>query len=157
MVYEWKGRTYAVNANVVGKEVEKLEKEKGEVTAKDLVDVARSKDSPIHRLFEWDDAKAAEGYRVSQATKVLCALSIVQPDTAEPTTIRAYMNIADEADNPTRRTGKFINTQDAFRSPEKRNLILRVAIRELKELQQKYSKLSELAKVFEEINKLGAY
>ena len=66
----------------------------------------------------------------------------------------AYMNVADEADNPTRRTGTFINTHDAFKNAEKRNLILRVAVRELKELERKYEALTELAKVFEQIDEV---
>lgn len=154
MVYEWKGRKFAVNANVVGAEIEKIEKEKGEVTARDLVDRATPEDSVLHRLFEWDDAKAADGYRLQQASKVLCHLNIVQEDMPGPTVIRAYMNVADDADNPTRRTGRFVNAHDALADENKRNLILRVAIRELKELQRKYHELSELSKVFEAIDEL---
>ena len=120
-----------------------------------MVDVARSEDSVLHRLFEWDDAKAAESYRLHQASVMLCALKIVRYDTPEPITVRAYMNVADDADNPTRRTGTFINTQDAFADPKKRNLILRVAIRELREIQNKYCRLTELAEVFQAIDNLS--
>ena len=154
MVYEWKGRAYSVNANVVGTEVEKIEREKGAVTARDLVDRARPEDSALHRLFEWNDAKAAEHYRIQQASQILCALSITMSESPEATVVRAYMNVAEDADNPTRRTGTFINTHDAFMDEEKRNLILRVAIRELKELERKYAKLTELAEVFKAIDKL---
>lgn len=154
MVYEWKGRKFNVDPNTVGREVEKIEKAKGEVTARDLVEAARAEDSVLHRLFEWDDAKAADGYRLHQATKILCALSITMEGTQEPTVVRAWMNVADEADNPTRRTGTFVNTQDAFRDPQKRGIVLRSAIRELKEIQRKYAKLTELAEVFAAIERL---
>lgn len=154
MVYEWKGRKYSVSADIVGKEIEKIERENGEVTSRSLVDAARPTTSALHDLFEWDDTKAAESYRIHQAGKVLCSLSIVCEDTPEPTTVRAYMNVADEADNPTRRTGSFINMQDAFSDKKKRDLILRVAIRELKELRKKYEVLTELAYVFEAIDRL---
>lgn len=154
MVYEWKGRKFGVSANIVGKEVEKIEKKHGEVTPKSLVDAARPEKSALHKLFEWDDAKAAEGYRRRQALDIITHLAIVQEDMSEPTTVRAYMNVAEDADNPTRRTGTFINTQDAFADEEKRALILRVAIRELKELRHKYDTLTELAAVFEEIDRL---
>lgn len=154
MVYEWKGRKYAVNANIVGKEVEKIEREQGEVTARSFVEAARSEDSPLHNLLEWNDSKAAEKYRMYQASVIICCLSVVHEDTPEPTRVRAYMNVADDADNPTRRTGSFINVQDAFADKEKRALILRVAIRELKELQQKYNALTELSAVFDAIKQL---
>ena len=155
MVYQWKGRKYAVSADIVGKEVERIEKKQGEVTSKSLVDAARPEKSALHKLFEWDDAKAAEKFRIHEAGMILCALSIVREDMPEPTVVRAYMNVADDADNPTRRTGSFVNTQDAFSDPEKRELILRVAVRELKEIRQKYETLTELAKVFEAIDQLN--
>jgi hypothetical protein len=34
-----------------------------ELTEQIVVDAARSPDSPLHSLFEWDDAKAARKYR----------------------------------------------------------------------------------------------
>ena len=154
MVYQWKGRKFNMDANIVGKEVEKLEKEQGEITARGLVNAARPEDSPLHSLFEWDDAKAAEGFRRRQALDIIIHLAIVREDTPEPTTVRAYMNVADEADNPTRRTGTFINTEDAFKDAEKRGLILRCAIRELREIKAKYNALTELAEVFEAIDAL---
>ena len=154
MVYKWKGRDYKVKAEVVGKELEKLKKKNGEVTAGDFVDAARSKESPLHSLLEWDDKKAAEGYRRQQATQIICHLAIEMDDTEETATVRAFMNVADEADNPTRRTGSFIDTQTAFENKETRELILRCAIRELKEIRQKYAKLQELATIFEAIDKM---
>lgn len=155
MVYKWKGRKYSVSANIVGKEVEKLEKKYGEVTARNFVEAARPVKSPLHKLLEWDDTKAAEAWRIQQAGTIICCLSIEREDTPEPITVRAYMNVADNADNPTRRTGSFINTQDAFSDKDKRDLILRVAIRELKELRQKYATLTELADIFETIDQLN--
>lgn len=154
MVYQWKGRKYAVSADIVGKEVEKLEKKYGEVTAKNFVDAARSEKSPLHKLLEWDDTKAAEKYRIHQAGVIICNLHVEMEDTPEPVTVRAYMNVADDADNPTRRTGSFINVNDAFADEKKRSLILRVAIRELKELRQKYDTLTELEAVFVAIDSL---
>lgn len=154
MVYKWKGRHYSVSADIVGKEVEKLEKKYGEVTARNFVDAARPEKSPLHKLLEWDNTKAAEAWRIQQAGTIICCLSIQRENTPEPVTVRAYMNVADGADNPTRRTGSFINTQDAFSDKEKRSMILKVAVRELKELQQKYSNLQELAAVFEAIDRL---
>lgn len=154
MVYQWKGRKYSVSANVVGKEVEKIEREQGQVTAKSFVEAARPEDSPLHKLLEWDNTKAAESWRIQQASTIICCLSVVRTDTPEPTTVRAYMNVADNADNPTRRTGSFINVEDAFADKEKRALILRVAIRELQEFRHKYNTLTELANVFDAIDSL---
>lgn len=155
MVYKWEGRKFGVSADIVGKEVEKIEKKYGEVTSRNFVEAARSESSPLHKLLEWDDTVAAEKFRIHQAGVIICHLHIEREDTLEPKTVRAYMNVADNVDNPTRRTGSFINTQDVFSDKEKRALILRVAIRELKELREKYIALSELADIFERIEKLS--
>ena len=154
MVYQWKGRKFGVSADIVGKEVEKIERKYGEVTAKNFVEAARPEDSVLHKLLEWDDTKAAESWRIQQAGVIICCLSIVREDTGDPTVVRADMNVADDADNPTRRTGSFVNFQDAFSNKEKRALILRVAVRELREIRQKYDTLTELAAVFEAIDHL---
>ncbi|BBY37516.1 hypothetical protein MMAN_16500 [Mycobacterium mantenii] len=46
------------------RELERLAAEHGdELTEQVVVDAARSPDSPLHSLFEWDDAKAARKYR----------------------------------------------------------------------------------------------
>lgn len=153
MVYKWKGRNYGVNANIVGKELERLKEENGEITARLFVDAARPENSPLHKLLEWNDAKAAEKYRLQQASVIICHLGIANEDSSE-TTIRAYMNVADDADNPTRRAGSFIDTQTAFADEETRVLILRCAIRELREIEQKYKQMKELAEVFEAIDRL---
>ena len=45
------------------REFQRLATEHGELTNKIVVDAARSPDSPLHGLFEWDNAKAAAAYR----------------------------------------------------------------------------------------------
>lgn len=151
--YKWCGRQFPVNANVVGHEIERLEKAYGSVTAELLVNEARPITSPIHNLFEWNDAIAAENFRKQQATKVLCALTIENVQGRE---VRAYVNIATGAPDPVRRTGTFINVTDAFSDPNKRAIVLQVALRELNELKQKYKELTELNKIFTAITQVTA-
>jgi hypothetical protein len=46
------------------RELERLAAEQGdELTEETVVEAARSPDSYLHSLFEWDDAKAARKYR----------------------------------------------------------------------------------------------
>ncbi len=149
--YKWCGRQFPVNANIVGQEVEKIEKTYGSVTAELLVDTARAVTSPIHDLFEWNDAIAAEGFRKQQAAKILCALTIENVQGKE---VRAYVNVSQGAPDPVRRTGTFINVTDAFSDPNKRAIVLQVALRELNELKQKYKELTELEKIFKAITQV---
>jgi hypothetical protein len=50
------------------RELERLAAEYGdELTEENVVEAARSPDSYLHSLFEWDDAKAARKHRESWA------------------------------------------------------------------------------------------
>ena len=152
MVYSWKDQfSYKIPAEVVGKEFEKLERKNGGVTRENVLDSARSSNSPLHELFEWNDTVAAEQYRLQQATTLICALHIeVDSQDDEPQKLRAYVNVGDE------RSGRFINIDTAFQNNETRDIVLERALRELKAFEKKYRALSEFSSLFAEINKLTA-
>ena len=149
MVYKWGFMKYSVDANKVGEIVEKIEKEKGKVTHQDLVDVARPKKSAIHGLFEWDDSKAAEKYRLDQARQILHNLTIVR-ENKEP--IRAYVNIVKSTG--IKNIGHYANIQSAMENEQSREVVLANALAELQAFQRKYSELKELARLFMEIDNL---
>lgn len=48
-----------------------LETADGRLTPDAVVDDARSKASPLHDLFEWDNKKAASAWRIQQAREVI--------------------------------------------------------------------------------------
>lgn len=58
----------------------------GDLRPADIVADARSTDSPLHELFEWDDTLAAELYRLSQATRILHVVAKVGIPHERPTT-----------------------------------------------------------------------
>lgn len=47
--------------------LKQLVAEHGDATAKQLLELARPKKSPLHALFDWDDSNAGEKYRLQQA------------------------------------------------------------------------------------------
>lgn len=62
----------------------------GEFTPADVVRVAKPKKSPIHKHFEWDNDKAAQKFRLSQARCLIISISVeVQDDKS----IKAYHNV----------------------------------------------------------------
>lgn len=153
MVYKWKYYQYPVSANVVGKIIEKIEQENGSCTASALLDEARSEDSALHCLFEWNDTVAAEKYRHTQATQIITALVVTyEEDTDSPKTVRAFANVTD--DNS--KTGNFVTIARALSEKDSRNIVLQRALAELKAFKAKYSMLVELAELFDDINRLTA-
>jgi len=64
------------------KEVAEFLEEKfphGSLTAKEVLDLARPKSSPIHSHFDWNDSEAAESWRLHQA-RMLIACVVVEID-----------------------------------------------------------------------------
>ena len=56
-----------------------LEKQfpEGVFTSKQVLELARPKNSPIHQYFDWDDSHAAELYRLEQARQLIqCVVSV---------------------------------------------------------------------------------
>lgn len=146
MVYKWKNYKYSVPAEVVGKHFQKLEKKEGALTSQNVLESARSEKSPIHSLFEWDDTKAAEQYRLKQAAQIICNLTVEIETDDKPIECRAYMDISEA------KVGSFINVQSAFQSEESRDVVLRRALNELSAFKAKYKNLLELQDVFDVID-----
>lgn len=146
MVYKWKNYKYSVPAEVVGKHFQKLEKKEGALTSQNVLESARSEKSPIHSLFEWDDTKAAEQYRLKQAAQLICNLTVEIETDDKPIECRAYMDVSEA------KVGSFINVQSAFQSEESRDVVLRRALNELSAFKTKYKNLLELQDVFDVID-----
>jgi len=60
----------------------------------DVVNYARSEDTALHEMFEWDNTKAAERYRLAQARSVIRVCVIVNENTSEK--IRAFVSLSSD-------------------------------------------------------------
>ena len=153
MVYKWEGYAYSVDANIVGQQFEKIEKEKGEITSQTVLDEARPESSPIHELFEWDDTVAAEKYRLNTASSIIRCLAIeVEDKDKKPIKCKAFVNVSKESGVTAK--GKFINVSSAMENEDTRDIVIKRALNELRAFQNKYKSLVEFAGLFEEIDNL---
>lgn len=70
------------DAEVIGPQIEamaedgSLDTKSDEAARRTIVDTAQSANSPLHRYFEWDDAKAADLHRLDHAGKMLRSIRI---------------------------------------------------------------------------------
>lgn len=149
--YSYSGRNFNVPAATVGKVFEELEEEHGAVTDDNFLDYSRPEGSPTHKLFEWNDAEAAERYRLQQARSVINAvrIEVVLPESQTPVKIAAVMNVSD-----TNRDGsaRYINAEYALSNLRSRKAILKRAEAEMRTFRYKYSTLKELSKVMSAID-----
>ena len=134
------------DANKVGRYLEK--KFKGRVTAEKTEKIARDKNSPIHKYFEWDDTKAAYAHRLYQARSLINALYVVI-DGEEP--VRAYENVfVSEID-----ANEYVDIEDIAKVPTLQSQVLETAKRELIYWKLKYSRYDKFfRRIFSEISKL---
>lgn len=148
MIYKWKaGARAPVSAQVAGEVCERMNAN-GELTPKALVDASRPEDAPLHKVFEWDDAKAAERYRESQAAYIIRSIEVKREDMQEP--VRAFYTV------PTAGGQSFqYHSVDAIlRNADDRESLLDSAKRELEAFTRKYCQLTELAEIIEAAEKL---
>ena len=152
--YGWKINKYpGVSAEEAGKHIEKIQYEQGVVTSANLLESARPEDSAIHPCYEWDDAVAAEKYRLSQSNDLLQNLVqvIVAEDGSEEKVSRAFVNVA-EIDQFT--PGSYVKVETALSDEGMRRIVLQKALKEVLTFKAKYENLSELAEVFKAISDL---
>lgn len=149
MVYEWKKASYIkTDANIAGQMCEALESSVG-LSAQTLLDANRQEDAPLHSEFEWDDEKAAEGYRLSQARHIINCLCIKAEEAPNKEPIRAFFKVE-------RNESNYNNLETILQSEDSYAALLQAALSELKAFEKKYKQLKELASIFEELEKLTA-
>lgn len=159
MVYQWK-RNMPVDAQKAGEHLEKLEKKHGEVTPEIVLKDAKQEKSVLHSCFEWDDKKAAEGYRLTQARFILQNLTVCveKEGEEEPTLTRAFVNVSPVSMSGNK--GSYLSITNALSDEESRKIVLRNAMSELISYKRKYEELNELQEVFMAIDhvaeKVGA-
>jgi len=67
--------TGKINSNVIH-EILEVEKENG-LTAENLLEKAKIKDSPLHDLFDWNNTEAGEKWRLHQARVLINEVKII--------------------------------------------------------------------------------
>lgn len=121
--------------------------EQNRLTAKDLVEVSKDEDAPLHNYFEWDNEKCGEKWREQQG-RVLIANIVVQDvedEKSEP--VRAFFQIENE-------TSLYEPLTVIIKDEDKLQSLYDTAKRELKSFQKKYSRIKAFAGLFKEIDQL---
>lgn len=145
MVFEYKvNGLYSVDAQTAGEELERIYNENGELEPSKVVDESRPENAPLHSCFEWDDGIAAEKFREQQARNVIGNIVIVDEVEEKETYVRAYPHIGDTY------RPMYIVLENRDMTQE----LLQTALRELRSFEMKYRELSELAPVFDAIQKV---
>lgn len=148
--YAWRpGSRVNLDADKAGRELENIRNTHGgELKAPDVLERARSANSSLHDHFEWDDGKAAEQHRLTQAGELIRSITvdITRSNIEPPKTVRAFVSVEREGGR------SYTSTLHAMGDAELRRQVLEGAWRELLAIRQKYQGLEELARVFQAID-----
>lgn len=79
--------------NIIADELKQLVDDYGCITPEAVVKAAENPNSPLHGLFEWDDAIAGHKYRVEQAREVIRSIKLTV--TYETKTVCVPMYVRD--------------------------------------------------------------
>lgn len=125
------------------KELEKIRRaNKGRLHPESVVKSARSKRSPIHDYFEWEDSVAAHNFRVQQASELIRITVEVLPSSSVPS--RVYVSLPSDRLSG----GGYRSTKEVLLRSSTREEMLQSALVDLQALERKYGRLIELTDVF---------
>ena len=99
--YKWKIESFSkkIDANKVVDELNRIESKNGLLNPISILNEARNENSILHPLFEWDNNKAAEQYRLQQARNIINNIEIIIVSDSENFKIPVYEIITDMNNN----------------------------------------------------------
>lgn len=117
--------------------------EEGPRDPEDVLRVARPARSPIHRDFEWDDAKAAEAHRITQAEYILRSVAIVYVTDGVEEYTRAFQRVTILTDDGVKTT--YVPAQVVWSDPNYSAEVVARAKRDLVAWANRYRQYKGLA------------
>jgi hypothetical protein len=112
----------------------------------DIVEASRPVKAPTHEVFEWDDAEAADQYRLQQARQLVNHIMVIRQTDDGPVVTRAYHSVVAKADpDDERATRGYVSEAIVWREPKLRDQVVRDALRELQSWRDRYQHYAALA------------
>jgi len=141
----------------------------GLISPRKVLDYARDPQTSLHRKFEWDDTRAAEDYRLWQARKIIRLELVVlgkdekgqtiivsriesEEDGSGGHEVRAYVSLT--SDRAGDDSGGYRSLVDVLSDESYREQMLESAKKDMTIFKRKYQVLSQLSRVFEEMDKV---
>lgn len=115
------------------------EQQKGRLTPPAVVEAARDVRNPLHKHFEWDDAVAAQSYRLGQARMLIRSVALVGDGDDEPAP--AFLSIADKGGTAYR------TVQEVMDSADLQSAVLAAAERDLAAFEKRYRQLQDICEI----------
>lgn len=143
-----------LDPQTIGERLEWLQAQKGDekLTPQDVLEDARDPASPLHTHFDWDDASAAEKFRLKQAGEILTAVRVIRITQPGEVLVPAYIKTTSGLGTP-----GYIRVAQAT-APPNRDRVLAEIINQyyIRSTRDRHLGFSELGPLFEMIDRLRA-
>lgn len=152
MIIQWKqGSKINADPEKCYRELERIRAKEGNLKPESIINAAKRKNSPMHKVFNWDDKSAAHEYRLTQARYITRSIEVTY-DEKPDVPVRAYESITIEktTDEPKRKV--YQSTEQILKTPSERDELLGNAIRDALAFKRRYRALSELSIVFSAVD-----
>jgi hypothetical protein len=147
----------AKQAKIFGQELMRIQAESnGELTPKQVVNSAKNPKSPLHDWFEWDNDKASELYRLTQARTLINQIDIeIKYDGNNKKRQRAFVNVMKMGDNGAfdKSDKVYVSLETALTNDDYRRQTLTKALAEIAYWKEKYESYEELSDIFKAIRR----
>lgn len=141
--FAWKpGSRTSADAKVVGTELLRLTKSRGRsLSSREYVDEASNPSSPLHDGLNWNDADAADKYRLWQASVILTRLEFVDTDTKERVPVMLNVTLSDHGQ-------RYVETSLVVSRSDLHDQVVEKAMRELQAWQSRYQDIISIKGLF---------
>lgn len=141
----WKpGSRYGADAQKVANEIFSIG---DSATPAQILEKARDTKSELHKCFDWNDAEAAEKWRLQQARNIVCNLVYKETSNEPSPSIRLFFKT--DSESGYKPTSLILQNKDEYQK------LLSRALAELNSFKTKYKTLSELDGVFAAVDQLA--
>lgn len=153
------GVAFPVKKSIIINSLTNIYAENKTLTPKIVLEEARNKSHPLHPCFEWSNKKAAEAYRLTQASKLIQCVFVEKQVDGKNIPVRAFINIrTDEkghlSTNPfAKGTSSYVSINEAMTDDYLKKYTVDIALRDLEYLIDKYNNLQALSSLFNTIRK----
>lgn len=129
-----------------GRELDRIKQDKGVLRPKDVVEAAKSRRSPLHDVFEWDNTEAAERYRLYQARALINHIDIEIRYDHKVKEQKAFFSVQNTPDEENKNIA-YVTFEDVLSKPELRKQIILKALDEAQYWEERYQEYKELQKI----------
>lgn len=139
-------RAVGVPVDVVVQELQRHRATYGAVRPQAVVDDAEPEDAPLHPVFQWDEAKAANEFRLIQARNLVRAVHVVD-DTGDDQGC-AFVHVAkisDDRDEEEDERGGYLPIAEVVESPDLYAMAMTGLVQKLAEAQRSVEDLQRAA------------